>query len=411
MLLTGSGFNEVEVELGSGVDEDVVGDVADGDAAKVVTFTTELVSQVVEDATGGGESGGHVAAAETIERLDLELILQGVEGLIREEGVAVVGEVVFEASEFGNLFVGDEEFGRGEAGEFVLELLAVVELGDGEFTSGVVGASKSELLLLGGSSDEDAGEIVVPGIVEEGEVVDGGGGDDLGNFAFDDFPGFGRGRLLGDGDTLVGADEFGDVSLGGVVGDAAHGDVVSLGEGNIENPGGNLGVLEEHFVEVAEPVEEENIIGQRAPHGHVLGHHRSELFFACHCEAYLRGHCGRGEWRNQEIEPCLRSEFHGVNSRTIFKSLTIWVAMTLTSLGFQQAYVKASNTWGFDRFGSAVAIDGDTLVVGAFREDSGSAGVNASQWNADAGNSGAVERHWSSWRRQFGDGGEPEPGE
>lgn len=80
--------------------------------------------------------------------------------------------------------------------------------------------------------------------------------------------------------------------------------------------------------------------------------------------------------------------------------LIVLIATVLPSFGFHQTYLKASNTWGFDRFGSAVAVDGDTLVVGSFREDSGSAGVNASQDNDDGKNSGAVYvfvRDGDSW--------------
>jgi hypothetical protein len=87
----------------------------------------------------------------------------------------------------------------------------------------------------------------------------------------------------------------------------------------------------------------------------------------------------------------------------ILKLLIFWGAMSPWVYGFQQTYLKASNTWGFDRFGSAVAIDGDTLVVGAFRKDSGSPGVNAPQLNDDADNSGAVYvfvRDGGSWIQQ-----------
>ncbi|YCM43901.1 FG-GAP repeat protein [Verrucomicrobiaceae bacterium 227] len=75
----------------------------------------------------------------------------------------------------------------------------------------------------------------------------------------------------------------------------------------------------------------------------------------------------------------------------------------LPTFGLQQTYVKASNTWGYDRFGSDVAIDGDTLVVGAFREDSGSAGVDGDQFNDEIDNSGAVYvfvRDGESWVQQ-----------
>lgn len=69
----------------------------------------------------------------------------------------------------------------------------------------------------------------------------------------------------------------------------------------------------------------------------------------------------------------------------------------------QQALVKASNPGIQDHFGTAVAIDGDTLVVGSPGEDSNSTGVNGSQANNDASGSGAAYvfvRAGSSWSQQ-----------
>ena len=56
----------------------------------------------------------------------------------------------------------------------------------------------------------------------------------------------------------------------------------------------------------------------------------------------------------------------------------------------QQAYLKASNTATNDFFGIAVAVSGDTAVVGAYEEDSGATGVNGAQGNNDAPDSGAA---------------------
>ena len=155
------------------------------------------------------------------------------EGLVGDEGVTVVGKISEKAAKFLNLFIGNEKFGRRKAGELVFELLPVGEFGDSEFARGVIGAGEAEVGLLGGATEEDGGEVGVPGVVEEGEIVDGGSGDDLGDLALDDFTGFGSGRLLGDGDALIGLDELGDVALGGVVRDATHRNVVTLGEGDI----------------------------------------------------------------------------------------------------------------------------------------------------------------------------------
>ncbi|MBN1537194.1 MAG: FG-GAP repeat protein, partial [Anaerolineales bacterium] len=56
----------------------------------------------------------------------------------------------------------------------------------------------------------------------------------------------------------------------------------------------------------------------------------------------------------------------------------------------QQAYLKASNTEADDRFGERVSISGDTVVVGAYFEDSSATGVNGDQTDSSASNAGAV---------------------
>jgi hypothetical protein len=70
----------------------------------------------------------------------------------------------------------------------------------------------------------------------------------------------------------------------------------------------------------------------------------------------------------------------------------------------QQAYVKASNTNAFDQFGFSVALDGDTLAVGANGEDSNGTGVNGGgQANNSAGSAGAVyvfTRSGGVWSQQ-----------
>jgi hypothetical protein len=56
----------------------------------------------------------------------------------------------------------------------------------------------------------------------------------------------------------------------------------------------------------------------------------------------------------------------------------------------QQAYLKASNTGNYDAFGASVAVSGDTVVVGAYLEDSSARGVNGNQSNNNAMDSGAA---------------------
>lgn len=66
----------------------------------------------------------------------------------------------------------------------------------------------------------------------------------------------------------------------------------------------------------------------------------------------------------------------------------------------QEAYLKASNTDTMDAFGESLALDGNTLVVGANLEDSAARGVNGDQENNEASSSGAVyvfERSATGW--------------
>jgi hypothetical protein len=59
----------------------------------------------------------------------------------------------------------------------------------------------------------------------------------------------------------------------------------------------------------------------------------------------------------------------------------------------QEAYVKAINNDANDNFGYSVAIDGDTLAVGAYREDSGLTWItndSSASSNGSNTNSGAV---------------------
>ena len=62
----------------------------------------------------------------------------------------------------------------------------------------------------------------------------------------------------------------------------------------------------------------------------------------------------------------------------------------VNGLWSQTAYIKASNTGQLDLFGNALALDGDTLVVGAFGEWSAATGVNGDQSDNSAELAGAT---------------------
>jgi hypothetical protein len=68
----------------------------------------------------------------------------------------------------------------------------------------------------------------------------------------------------------------------------------------------------------------------------------------------------------------------------------VYVFTRTSGVWSQQAYLKASNTGAGDRFGSSVALSGDTLAVGAFEEASAATGINGNQLDNSAFGSGAV---------------------
>jgi len=69
----------------------------------------------------------------------------------------------------------------------------------------------------------------------------------------------------------------------------------------------------------------------------------------------------------------------------------------------QEAYLKASNTEAYDQFGCSVAMSGETLVVGAYGEDSGSTGVNGDSSDNSRFSSGATfvfVRSGTTWSQE-----------
>ncbi|HAV65148.1 MAG TPA: integrin, partial [Verrucomicrobiales bacterium] len=93
------------------------------------------------------------------------------------------------------------------------------------------------------------------------------------------------------------------------------------------------------------------------------------------------------------------------NSR--FQSGAAYVFVRNGTTWSQQAYLKASNTGSFlgegDYFGCSVAVSGDTVVVGAFGEDSWTRGVNGNQSNdvsIDAGAAYVFIRIGTTWSQQ-----------
>ena len=64
------------------------------------------MDEVMQDGPGGAAGGVEVRAAEAIEREDVEMIAQQLGGVLGQEGIAVVSEVVQQLAELRALVVG-----------------------------------------------------------------------------------------------------------------------------------------------------------------------------------------------------------------------------------------------------------------------------------------------------------------
>ena len=71
-----------------------------------------------------------------------------------------------------------------------------------------------------------------------------------------------------------------------------------------------------------------------------------------------------------------------------------------SSAWIEQAFLQGSNTEAGDNFGASVAIDGDTVVVGAFGEDSDAAGGETDNSTIDAGAAYVFTRSGTVWSQQ-----------
>ena len=85
-------------------------------------------------------------------------------------------------------------------------------------------------------------------------------------------------HLLGDGHLVSLLNQLVQVGIHSVIGDAAHGRplrkaALLSGQRQLQLPGGGHGILKEHLVEIAQPVEKETV-GILLLRLHVMSHHR-----------------------------------------------------------------------------------------------------------------------------------------
>jgi len=258
------------------------------DAGSIVT-AGGIFAKVMNDGTGGTEGLEMGIEAEASEFSDAELFAE------KTLGVVAVEDPVFEAGFHTASAVEKRVFGgfkkllrarkKSFAGMEELEFVAKIVFGaralefSGEkFSGGKVDEGEADVVAVAaGSVLGNGGEEIIFAGVEDGNVGGGAGGDDARNFAAHEFlAGAGLLHLFADGDFEAGADKAGDVTVSGVIRDAAHGDGLALfaiagSEGDAEFASGDDGVFVEEFVEVTE-TEEQQGMRVASLHGVVLLH-------------------------------------------------------------------------------------------------------------------------------------------
>ena len=185
---------------------------------------------------------------------------------------------------------------------------------------GLAGGDVAEADAAGALIEVDAAEEVAGLVLEAGGVRHRAGGHHPDDVPLHETLGLGRVlRLLADGYLVAPGDEAGNVGVAGVVGDAAHGDlllhglgvlaVVPAGEGQVQLTGGDPGVVREHLIEVPQ-TEEEDGVRVVFLDLQILPHHGRQLRHGItSCFKNSMGCVIAGETRHMPLSSCSGAEF------------------------------------------------------------------------------------------------------
>jgi len=254
-------------------------------------FQGQLVGflDVMQQDAGGAHGQLLAGEAEPVEGGRVEAVEENPLGEIDVEEPVVLfgqGRPVQDGAERlnlekGRIGLGKQDLGGLEVVEFHHEpggRLAVGLLGDQQVAGAHVEEGGAEAV----AALEDAGDEIVVLRLQHHVLGDGAGRDDPGDLPLDQLARTGFLELVADGHLVPLLDEAGDIAVHGVVRHAAHGDglavlvLVAGGEGDLELPGGDDGILEEHLVEVAQ-AEQDDLAGQLPLDVVVLAHHRGQV--------------------------------------------------------------------------------------------------------------------------------------
>ena len=274
MLAATARADQFQMTLARGINQNTIARRGHPQPFDVLHAAAHLKLQVLQDRSRRAHRRLKRRAAETIQRLHLEMVRQAVHRLIEQKQIALASLRAGGVAEQRNevlLLLMEKKFRRLHAFQFIRQLTRVGEFSHLEFSGGVIDECEPQPPAL----TIYRRKVVGPVAVEQVQVINRACAEDLSNLTRHQFARHGLGRLLGDGDTLATLDQLGDIALRGMIGNAAHRDAAALGQGHIENRRGRLRILEEHLIKIAQPVKQQHIRRQLATNREVLLHHGS----------------------------------------------------------------------------------------------------------------------------------------
>ncbi len=256
--------------------------------------------QILEHRAGRPDRRGRLAVeAEPLERQGAKMPGQRLVGRLRGEGPGRPAGDQNPPGRSGDLpaaVVGQQAFGRSDPGQLVGQPIgrkaSGLKAARGKIDPGDAGHPATPgRVTVGrriGRGRHHGGQVVAGPWVEQGIVGDRAGTDDTGQLAFDQpFGLFGVFDLFANGGPQSGGDQLAQVAFQLVIGKAGHrngvGPLFAAGQRQVEHPGGRLGVVVKHLIEIPHAKQQDRVRAGRLGI-QVLLHHRG----------------GHGEARNSE---------------------------------------------------------------------------------------------------------------
>ena len=229
ILRASAAFHQIQVALAGGINEDKFPRGVSLDSANVICVPVQLKSEVVHDGPRRTGSSRHGAAAESIQRLHFEVLLEQMERLLINKGIAIVRQAAWHSRECAGLFIAYQRLCWRDASDLIIEPLLIVALSHPEFAGRKIHIGQPHLL----SALENRRQKIVRVRVQQIQIADRPGANDLGDGALDDFPWLWVAGLFGYRYPFPMANQFSDVAFGGMERHPAHGNAIALGQRHI----------------------------------------------------------------------------------------------------------------------------------------------------------------------------------